>query len=69
MTGVLPREGKHYFVTFIDDASQCTYVYLLHTKDEATDCFKIYKADIENVCNTKIKTLHTDCGRACKNSS
>ena len=30
-----PRGGKRYFITFIDDDSRFTYVYLMHTKDEA----------------------------------
>ena len=31
--GVLTRGGKRYFLTFIDDSSRFTYVYLLRTKD------------------------------------
>ena len=46
--GVLTRGGKRYFITFIDDSSRFTYVYLLRTKDEAFDKFKLFKAEIEN---------------------
>ncbi|GJY79369.1 zinc finger, CCHC-type containing protein [Tanacetum coccineum] len=39
--------NKKYFVTFIDDASRFCYVYLLHTKDEALDKFKVFKTEVE----------------------
>ncbi|GKA25359.1 zinc finger, CCHC-type containing protein [Tanacetum coccineum] len=39
--------NKKYFVTFIDDASRFCYVYLLHTKDEALDKFKVSKTEVE----------------------
>ena len=32
--GNLTRGGKRYFITFIDDCSRFTYVYLLRTKDK-----------------------------------
>ena len=35
--------NKKYAITFIDDYSKFCYVYLLHTKDEALNYFKIYK--------------------------
>ncbi|GJR85999.1 reverse transcriptase zinc-binding domain-containing protein [Tanacetum coccineum] len=35
--------NKKYCVIFIDDASRFCYVYLLHTKDEALDKFKVTK--------------------------
>ena len=37
--------NKKYVVTFIDDSSRFCYVYLLHSKDEALEKFKIYKTD------------------------
>lgn len=48
LNGILTRGGKRYFVTFIDDFSKFTYVYLIWTKDEVLEKFKIYKAKIEN---------------------
>lgn len=53
---------KKYLVTFIDDASRYCYVYLLNTKDEALDKFKIYKKEVELHQNGLIKTLRTDRG-------
>ena len=54
------KGGKKYFVTFIDDYTRFCYVYLLHTKDEVLDKFKIYKTEVECQCNTKIKCLRSD---------
>ena len=60
--GVLTRGGKRYFITFIDDCSRFTYVYLLRTKDEAFDVFKRYKSEVENQKDKKIKMLRSDRG-------
>jgi len=49
MNGVLTKWSKKYMMTFIDDATCFCYVYLLKSKDEALDFFKIYKADVENL--------------------
>nr|AAS01934.1 putative Integrase core domain containing protein [Oryza sativa Japonica Group] len=62
MNGVLTKGGKRYFMTLIDDATRFCYVYLLKTKDEALDYFKIYKAEVENQLDRKIKRLRSDRG-------
>ena len=62
MNGVLTKGGKRYFMTLIDDATRFCYVYLLRTKDEALDYFKIYKAEVENQLERKIKRLRSDRG-------
>ena len=62
MNGVLTKGGKRYFMTLIDDATRFCYVYLLRTKDEALDHFKIYKAEVENQLERKIKRLRSDRG-------
>ncbi|KAM0055964.1 putative RNA-directed DNA polymerase [Helianthus debilis subsp. tardiflorus] len=54
--------NKKYVVTFIDDASRFCYVYLLHSKDEALDKFKIYKQEVERHQSCLIKNLRTDRG-------
>jgi hypothetical protein len=59
MNGVLTKGGKRYFMTLINDASRFCYVYLLKTKDEALDYFKIYKAEVENQLERKIKRLRS----------
>ncbi|GKA94609.1 zinc finger, CCHC-type containing protein [Tanacetum coccineum] len=55
-------ENKKYFVTFIDDASRFCYVYLLHTKDEALDKFKVFKTKVELQQGSLVKRLWTDRG-------
>ena len=62
MNGVLTKGEKRYFVTLFDDATRFCYVYLLHTKDEVLDYFKIYKAEVENQLERKIKRLRSDRG-------
>jgi transposase InsO family protein len=62
MNGVLTAGGQRYFMTMIDDASRYCYVYLLKTKDEALNCFKTYKAEVENQVEKKIKRFRSDCG-------
>jgi hypothetical protein len=62
MNGVLTKGEKRYFMTLIDDATKFCYVYLLQTKDEALDYFKIYKAEVENQLERKIKRLRSDRG-------
>ncbi|GKF01141.1 zinc finger, CCHC-type containing protein, partial [Tanacetum coccineum] len=51
--------NKKYFVTFIDDASRFCYVYLLHTKDEALDKFKVFKTEFELQLGSLIKRFMT----------
>jgi transposase InsO family protein len=49
-------------MTLIDDATRFCYVYLLKTKDETLDYFKIYKAKVENQLERKNKHLRSDHG-------
>jgi hypothetical protein len=46
----------------IDDATRFCYIYLLRTKDEALEHFKIYKTEVENQLDKKIKRLRSDRG-------
>ena len=59
------KGSKKYFVTFIDPFSTYCYVYLLHSKDQVLDKFKIYETEVENFCDTKIKCLRSDKGGEC----
>jgi hypothetical protein len=43
LNGILTRGGKRYFITFIDDFSRYTYIYLMRNKDETLDIFKSIK--------------------------
>jgi transposase InsO family protein len=49
-------------MTMIDDAFRYCYVYLLKTKDEVLNCFKIYKAEVEIQLEKKIKKIRYDQG-------
>jgi hypothetical protein len=54
--------GSHYYVTFIDDFSRKTWLYLLKTKDEVFSKFQEFKTEVENLTCKKIKTLRFDNG-------
>ncbi|GJU81748.1 zinc finger, CCHC-type containing protein [Tanacetum coccineum] len=54
--------NKKYVVTFIDDASRFCYVYLLHSKDETLDKFKVFKTKVELQQGSLIKRFRTDRG-------
>jgi len=62
MNGVLTKGGKRYFITLIDDATKYCYVFLLKTKEEAFECVKTYKAEVENQLEKKIKRVRSDRG-------
>jgi transposase InsO family protein len=62
MNGVLTMGGKRYFMTLIDNSTRFCYIYLLKSKDEALHYFKIYKAEVENQLERKIKHLRSDRG-------
>ena len=54
------RDGNKYFITFIDDSTRYCYVYLLKSKDEAIEKFVLYKSEVENQLDKKIKLLRSD---------
>ena len=49
-------------MTLIDDSTRYCRVYLLKSKDEALNFFKIYKVEVENQLDRKIKRLRSDRG-------
>jgi hypothetical protein len=62
MNEELTKDGKRYFMTLIDDCTRFCYIYLLKSKDEALHYFKIYKAEVKNELERKIKHVRTDRG-------
>lgn len=62
MSDTLSKGSKLYFLTFINIFSKFTCVYLLRHEDEAKAKFIIHKNEVENMLNTKIKTLRSDRG-------
>ena len=59
---IMTRGGKKFYVTFTDDYSRFTKVYLLRYKDEAFNMFLSYKAKVENQLDRKIKRIRSDKG-------
>jgi hypothetical protein len=62
MNGILTRAAKKYFISFIDDATRYCQLYLIKMKDETLNCYKIYKAAVENQLERKIKQVRSDRG-------
>ena len=56
------RGGNKYFITFVDDSTKYCYVYLLKNKDGAIEKCVLYKNEVENQLNKKIKVLRSDQG-------
>ena len=51
------------FITFTDDYSRYVYIYPIKERTEALDKFKIFKVEVENQHNLKIKIVRSDRGR------
>jgi hypothetical protein len=54
-------DGFDSFITFTDDFSRYGYIYPIKERSEALDKFKIFKAEVENQHNIKIKLVRSDC--------
>jgi len=55
-------DGYDSFITFIDNYSRYGYIYPIKERTEALDKFKIFKAEVENQHNLKIKIVRSDRG-------
>ena len=55
-------DGHNLFITFTDDYSHFGYIYSIKERSEALDKFKIFKAEVENQYNLKIKVVRSDRG-------
>jgi hypothetical protein len=62
INGELTKCGKRHFMTLIDDCTKLCYIYLLKSKDEALHYFKVYKVEVENQLERKIRHVRTDRG-------
>ena len=65
--GILTREGNRYIITFIDDFSKYTTVYLLKNKSDSFENFQDFLKEIENQFSRKIKRIGSD--RCCEYES
>ena len=54
--------GQQYFITFIDNFSRYDYLYLIHEKSQSLEVFKLFKVEIENQLNKRIKNVRSDRG-------
>jgi hypothetical protein len=55
-------DGYDSFITFTDDFSRCSYIYPIKERSNVLDKFKIFKAEVENQHNLKIKIVRFDHG-------
>ena len=56
------RNGHRYLITFTNDYSRYGYIYLIRDKSESLDTFKIFKTEVENQLNKRIKGVRSDRG-------
>ena len=52
--------GFRYFVTFINDYSRCTWIFLMKTHAELFSIFQNFHVEIRNQFNTSICILRSD---------
>ena len=50
-------DGYDLFITFTDDYSRYGYIYLIKERTETLDKFKIFKVEVKNQLNLKIKIV------------
>jgi len=54
------RQGASYFITFNDDFTHFSHVYLISHTSKAISCFKKYVNLVENQLDKKVKALNTN---------
>jgi hypothetical protein len=55
-------DGFDSFITFTDDFSRYGYIYPIKERSKALDKFKVFKAEVKNQHNIKIKIVRSDRG-------
>jgi hypothetical protein len=55
-------DGFDSFITFTDDYSCYGYIYPIKERSKVLDKFKIFKDEVENQLDKKIKTVRSDRG-------
>jgi hypothetical protein len=56
------KKGFKYFISFIDDKSRTTWLYLLKSKSEIFSNFQTFCSMVKNQFNTTIKTFRSHNG-------
>jgi hypothetical protein len=54
--------GYKYYISFIDDFSKFSWIYLLHNRSEVAQIFLQFQAHVERLLETKIKFVQSDWG-------
>ncbi|KAH9657753.1 retrovirus-related pol polyprotein from transposon RE1 [Citrus sinensis] len=54
--------GARWFVTFIDDCSRMTWIFLMKSKDEVNSLFQRFHKMVTTQFQTQIRVLHIDNG-------
>nr|GFA57286.1 putative zinc finger, CCHC-type [Tanacetum cinerariifolium] len=54
--------GHKSFITFVDDYSNYMYLFLVNEKSESLEMFKMFKAEVENQHDGKIKVVISNRG-------
>ena len=57
------HEGFKYFLSIVDDATRCTWIYLLKTKSEVRGYLISFYKLIQTQFGTNIKSIRSDNGR------
>ena len=56
------KGGYKYFITFTNDYSRYSYMYLMRRKSKAFEKFKEFRAEVENQLGKCIKAIRFDRG-------
>ncbi len=54
--------GTRFYVSFIDHFTRFTWLFPIKHKSQVLATFKHFTATMENLLNTRVKVLRTDCG-------
>jgi transposase InsO family protein len=54
--------GFKYYISFINDFSKFSWMYLMHDRTEAHHIFLQIQSHVERLLNTKIKCVQSDWG-------
>ncbi|KAM1231132.1 hypothetical protein ACFX2F_041302 [Malus domestica] len=54
--------GEKYFITFIDDFSRYSYIYLLKETSEAVNALQVFITEVERQLDKKVKIVRSDRG-------
>jgi len=56
------KGGRKYYVSFTDDATRFTHLYLLRAKSDTFDAYQKYEAWCNTQLDARVKILHSDRG-------